>query len=125
DVNFLRGQGSADAIKKVAAGLATFGFADAGVAFFADAGRQWAGDVPFGVTTPIKTSLGFSILATVPPRSARMYRVDVAFPLNSGANARWTVKITSADRSQFAFREARDVQIGRELTVPSSIFAWP
>jgi NitT/TauT family transport system substrate-binding protein len=30
DVNFLRGQGSADAIKKVAAGLATFGFADAG-----------------------------------------------------------------------------------------------
>lgn len=30
DMNFLRGQGSADAIKKVAAGLATFGFADAG-----------------------------------------------------------------------------------------------
>ena len=102
-----------------------FGFADAGIALFADAGRQWAGDVPFGVTTPVKTSLGFSILATVPPRSARMYRVDVAFPMNSGANARWTVKITSADRTQFAFREARDVQIGRELTVPSSIFAWP
>lgn len=30
DVTFLRGQGSADAIKKVAAGLATIGFADAG-----------------------------------------------------------------------------------------------
>jgi NitT/TauT family transport system substrate-binding protein len=30
DVNFVRGQGSADAIKKVAAGIATFGFADAG-----------------------------------------------------------------------------------------------
>lgn len=30
DVSFLRGQGSADAIKKVAAGLASFGFADAG-----------------------------------------------------------------------------------------------
>jgi NitT/TauT family transport system substrate-binding protein len=30
DVNFVRGQGSADAIKKVAAGVATFGFADAG-----------------------------------------------------------------------------------------------
>ena len=30
DVTFLRGQGSADAIKKVAAGIATFGFADAG-----------------------------------------------------------------------------------------------
>lgn len=30
DVNFVRGQGSADAIKKVAAGVASFGFADAG-----------------------------------------------------------------------------------------------
>src|ERR1700758_1766770 len=30
NVNFVRGQGSADAIKKVAAGIATFGFADAG-----------------------------------------------------------------------------------------------
>jgi NitT/TauT family transport system substrate-binding protein len=30
DVTFVRGQGSADAIKKVAAGIATFGFADAG-----------------------------------------------------------------------------------------------
>ena len=31
DVNFVRGQGSADAIKKVAAGIATFGFADGSV----------------------------------------------------------------------------------------------
>jgi NitT/TauT family transport system substrate-binding protein len=30
EVNFVRGQGSADAIKKVAAGIAMFGFADAG-----------------------------------------------------------------------------------------------
>ena len=99
--------------------------ADAGVALFADAGRQWAGDVPFGVTTPVEASVGFSLLATTPPRSARLWRADVAFPLNSGANARWTIKITNADRTQFAFREARDVTVGRELTVPSSIFAWP
>ena len=102
-----------------------FGVADGGVALFADAGRQWAGDVPFGVNTGVKTSVGFSVLATVPPRSARLWRADVAFPLNSGANARWTIKITNADRTQFVFREPRDVEIGRELTVPSSIFAWP
>jgi len=102
-----------------------FEAADAGFALFADAGRQWAGDVPFGATTPIKTSLGFSILATVPPRSARLWRADVAFPLSSGANARWTIKFTNADRTQFVFREPRDVEVGRELTVPSSIFAWP
>ena len=102
-----------------------FGVADGGVAVFADAGRQWAGDVPFGVNSGVKSSVGFSILATVPPRSARLWRADVAFPLNSGANARWTIKVTSADRTQFVFREARDVVVGRELTVPSSIFAWP
>ncbi len=102
-----------------------FGAADGGVAVFADAGRQWAGDVPFGVNTGVKTSVGFSVLATVPPRSARLWRADVAFPLSSGANARWTIKLTNADRTQFVFREARDVTVGRELTVPSSIFAWP
>ena len=102
-----------------------FGVADGGVALFADAGRQWAGDVPFGVNTNVKSSVGFSILATVPQRSARLLRADIAFPLSSGANARWTIKFSSADRTQFVFREARDVTIGRELTVPSSIFAWP
>ncbi|MEP6731822.1 MAG: BamA/TamA family outer membrane protein [bacterium] len=102
-----------------------FNLADVGTVLFADAGRLWAGDVPFGQTTPVKTSVGFSILAAVPMRSARMWRADFAFPLNSGANARWTIKFTNVDRTQFVFREARDVAIGRELTVPSSIFAWP
>ena len=102
-----------------------FGVADGGVALFADGGRQWAGDVPFGVNTGVKSSVGFSILATLPPRSARLWRADIAFPLSSGANARWTVQLTNADRTQFVFREARDVEVGRELTVPSSIFAWP
>ncbi|MEO8563913.1 MAG: hypothetical protein ABI601_17670 [bacterium] len=99
--------------------------ADIGLALFADAGRQWAGDVPFGVTTPIKSSLGVSLLATVPPRSARLWRADLAFPLNRGAGASWSLRFTNADRTAFVFRDARDVAAGRELTVPSSIFAWP
>jgi hypothetical protein len=101
------------------------GVADAGFAFFADAGKQWAGDVPFGVTTPVKASVGVSLLAAVPPKSARLWRADLAFPLSSGANARWTVTFTNADRTAFVFRNARDVAEGREITVPSSIFAWP
>ena len=99
--------------------------ADAGVAVFADAGRMWAGDVPFGVNTPVKASIGFSLLGAAPIHSARMWRVDFALPLSSDANARWTVKVSNVDRTQFVFREARDVAVGRELTVPSSIFAWP
>jgi hypothetical protein len=102
-----------------------FDLADTGIAFFADAGRQWAGDVPFGTTTGVKSSIGFSILASAPPRSARLWRMDVAFPLSKGANAAWTIGFTNADRTQFVFREARDVAESREVTVPSSIFAWP
>jgi hypothetical protein len=99
--------------------------ADAGVAVFADAGRQWAGDVPFGVTTPVKTSIGISLLAAVPPHSARLWRADLAFPLNRGARSSFNLRFTNADRTAFVFRDARDVAAGRELTVPSSIFAWP
>jgi Surface antigen. len=102
-----------------------FKAADAGLAFFTDAGKQWAGDVPFGVNSGIKTSVGFSVLATVPAKSARLWRADFAFPLNGEARRSFTIKITNADRTQFSFKEARDVEVGRELTVPSSIFAWP
>ena len=101
------------------------GVADAGFALFGDVGRQWAGDVPFGVTTSTKASLGVSLLAAIPPRSARVWRADLAFPLTGGANARWTLSFTNADRTAFVFRNARDVAEGREITVPSSIFAWP
>ena len=99
--------------------------ADLGFAAFADAGRQWRGDVPFGVTTSVKSSIGFSLLAAVPRRSARLWRADFAIPVNKGANAGFTVRFTNVDRTAFVFRDARDVAKGRELTMPSSIFAWP
>ncbi|MCY7378530.1 MAG: hypothetical protein LH467_04225 [Gemmatimonadaceae bacterium] len=101
------------------------GAADAGVAVFGDVGRQWAGDVPYGVTTSVKASLGISLLASIPPRSARVWRADLAFPVTGGANARWTLSFTNADRTAFVFRNARDVAVGKEVTVPTSIFAWP
>jgi len=98
---------------------------DLAVAAFVDAGRQWAGDVPFGVNTPLKGSLGVSLLASVPPRSARVWRADVAFPVSRGARSAVTLRFTNADRTAFVFRDPRDVMTGREVTLPSSIFAWP
>jgi len=98
---------------------------DLAVAAFVDAGRQWAGDVPFGVNTPMKGSLGVSLLASVPPRSARVWRADVAFPVSRGARSSVTLRFTNADRTAFVFRDPRDVMTGREVTLPSSIFAWP
>jgi hypothetical protein len=99
--------------------------ADIGVAFFADAGKQWAGDVPFGVTTSVKTSAGLSLLASVPSHSARMWRADLAFPTSGQAGARWTVRFTNVDRTTFEFRNPRDVADRRALTVPTSLFNWP
>src|SRR5205085_7773965 len=78
---------------------------DVGFAAFADAGRQWKGDVPFGVTTPVKSSVGFSVMAAIPRRSARMWRADFAVPINKGANAGFTLRFTNVDRTAFVFRD--------------------
>jgi hypothetical protein len=61
----------------------------------------------------------------VPSRSARLWRADLAFPISRGAGSGWTLRFTNADRTAFVFRDPRDVAAGREVTVPSSIFAWP
>ena len=42
------------------------GLAGFGIAGFADVGKLWAGDVPFGRTTNIRPSVGLSLLAAVP-----------------------------------------------------------
>jgi len=101
------------------------GASDAGVAAFADVGKQAAGDVPFGVTSPIVASVGVSLMAAVPQRSARLWRMDLAVPVTRGAGSRWTVRFSNGDRTAFVFRTPRDVELARETTVPSSIFAWP
>jgi hypothetical protein len=98
---------------------------DAGVALFADAGRLWAGDAPFGVDTRMKTGLGFGLLAAVPPRSRRVYRVDVAFPVSPDPNAKWEVRFTTGDFTRTFWTEPHDLNRGRERTVPTSVFTWP
>jgi hypothetical protein len=102
-----------------------FGLGDAGFAVFADAGRLWKGDVPFGESTPVRASLGFSILGSVPPRSARLWRLDVAYPLNPRGPRRLEFRILSTNQTSFFWREPDDVLLARERTVPSSIFNWP
>jgi hypothetical protein len=99
--------------------------ADLGVGAFVDAGRQWAGDVPFGVTTNVKGSVGFSVLAAVPSRSARLWRADFAVPTSAGAGAGWTIRFTNLDRTAFEYRTPRDIADRRALTVPTSLFSWP
>lgn len=99
--------------------------ADFGVAFFADAGRLWAGDVPFGTTTPVRFSAGVSLLAAFPAASARMWRLDIAVPDVPGRGLRLALRLSHSDETVTFWREPRDVAMARERSVPASLFNWP
>lgn len=101
------------------------GVGDIGFAAFADGGRLWAGDVPFGQTLAPRGSVGFSLIAAVPPRSARLWRLDLAIPQTNDAHHRLELRLSNEDRTTFFWREPADVATARERTVPSSIYSWP
>ena len=56
---------------------------DLGLTFFADAGRAWAGDVPFGMDTGWKTSVGGGLRLGFPAGSVRVTRIDLAWPVGA------------------------------------------
>jgi len=101
------------------------GTADAGVGIFTDAGRVWAGDVPLGLNSGFRQSAGFSVMAAVPPRSQRMWRLDIAFPLDRRDGSRWGLRLTSEDRTRAFHTTTGDVRRIRERVLPQSIFNWP
>jgi hypothetical protein len=100
-------------------------FASIGVAPFVDVGKLWGGDVPFGVTTPLNTSVGLSLLASVPPKSQRMWRFDLMFPLNRDSGAKFKVRLFSRDFTSLWWKEPGDVSRNRERSIPTSVFNWP
>lgn len=101
------------------------GSAEIGMALFADAGRTWAGDVPLGLTTPWRASAGVSLLAAMPVRSARLWRVDLAVPSTGGGIRRWEVRVTRAGPYSMSREEPSPVQSVRARAVPGSVFLWP
>jgi hypothetical protein len=101
------------------------GNADAGVAFLAEAGRMWAGDVPFGQTTPTKYAIGTSLLAALPPGSHRLWRLDLMLPLDRDGGAHLELRLRTEDQTRIFWREPRDVERSRERSLPQRIFQWP
>jgi len=100
--------------------------ADVGVAGFAEAGRLWAErSVPYSVDTPWRGAVGVSLLAAVPPRSRRLWRIDVAVPVGNDPNRKFEVRISGLDRSRLFWRDPNDVGVSRERTAPTSLFTWP
>lgn len=100
--------------------------ADVGLAAFAEAGRLWAErSVPYSMDTPWRGAVGVSVLAAVPPRSRRLWRVDFAVPVGNDPNRRFEVRFTGLDRSRFFWNDPTDVAASRERTAPTSLFTWP
>jgi hemolysin activation/secretion protein len=101
-------------------------FGDFGASIFADVGKLWAGDVPYGTTTPVRASLGASIRLAVPARSTKMWRLEAARPLNpeQGGNT-WELRLSHRDITSFFWREPPDIDAARARAVPASVYNWP
>lgn len=100
-------------------------FASVGVGPFVDAGRLWAGDAPYGIDTRTSFAAGVGLLASIPPRSQRIWRLDLAFPVNPEHGARWELRLTSRNLTRSFWKEPGDVQRNRARSVPTSVFNWP
>lgn len=98
---------------------------DLAVGTFADAGRLWAGDVPFGVDSPVMASAGISILAAYPSGGKRTFRVDIGVPFARGPGDKGVaIRFTAYDRGSSRQREPRDVRRSRFETGPATAIRW-
>jgi hypothetical protein len=99
--------------------------ADVAVAAFTDAGRLWAGDVPYGAATPIRASVGVGLLLSGVSGGKRLVRIDLAVPVNREPGGPGIViRFSSADRTGQLWAEPRDVSRARTGTGPSTLMRW-
>lgn len=100
--------------------------AGVGAAAFVDAGRVWAGGVPFGQNSGMRTSVGIGLLAAVPRHSQRLLRVDLAVPLSSAPGVgKWQVLFSVGSAARMFWQEPSDIARVRTGAPPSGIFSWP
>ena len=98
---------------------------DFAIAGFVDAGKIWAGDVPFGTTSVVRSSVGFSLLGGYPAGGKRTNRVDFAVPINpESGRARFELRFSSYDHTRLLWIEPRDVAGARTGAVPANLMKW-
>jgi hypothetical protein len=59
------------------------GSADLGVTLFADVGRVWPGDVPYGVDSGWQGAIGGGLRIGLPAGTRHVWRTDIAFPVGT------------------------------------------
>ncbi len=101
------------------------GFLGTGVAAFAEAGRLWRGDVPFGRNAS-RASAGVSLLAAIPRDSRRVLRADIAFPFVRGDGAEsYELRFRYTRPLRGFWETPSDLERARVASPASRIFEWP
>lgn len=100
-------------------------FDNIGIAAFGDAGKMWAGSVPYGTNSETKASVGISLLAAVPKQSRRLIRVDFAMPLVRTPHTGFQLRAGITAPILGLWREPRDIARARSLALSSDVFTWP
>ena len=97
-----------------------------GAAAFGDVGKLWAGDVPYGVTTSVRASVGSAFLVAVPRRSQGLYRAEVAARLGRDVDAdKWTFRLARVMPYAAFFRESADVSRARRGRPAAALVSSP
>jgi hypothetical protein len=88
-------------------------FFDLGLTLFGDAGTISAGDVPFGVDSGWKGTLGAGLRVGFPAGSSSVIRVDVAYPIGAGGRTGSPVLRISAKEWIGLIGDTRSTQLAR------------
>lgn len=96
-----------------------------GLAGFVTSGRVWAGDVPFGMTSPIVAGTGIGLLVGVPRESRQLWRVDLAAPLVPQPHSGLEFRVSTSTAVRLWWTEPQDVSRSREQTVTPDLFSYP
>src|SRR5215207_8308380 len=96
-----------------------------GGAAFIDAGKMWAGDVPFGRTVNPRFGTGVGLIFAVPRSSRVNLRVGLAGPLSPDDGSKWGVNVTITSGRPRFYRPAADLARARSATQAPVVFAWP
>lgn len=97
------------------------GSADLGVTLFADVGRVWPGDVPYGVDSGWQAALGAGLRIGLPAGTRQVWRTDIAFPVGSPSRSpifRVTFELNMLSAGFFT----QDLERSRRLNLGANSF---
>lgn len=96
---------------------------DLGLTLFADAGQIWRGEVPYGVDSGWRASVGAGIRLGFPAGTRRVVRMDLAFPVGQGTGDGPIFRVTLLELlGIFSGFEDPDMGRSRRITVGPDFF---